>query len=471
MNKYHLSPLPYHSDSSILFNKIVQWPWAIFLDSCQPQGEQGRYDIMSARPYKTVDSFERLKQALEETDFQNIPSLPFSGGALGYFAYDLGLARGEENLIIDMPDMAIGLYDWGIIVDHREKCSWCFAQNTVSKTQWQELLNYLLSSIVIRPPSSRGLLSPLPAACPRDLASPGSRRQAAGRRRGGTEGREGAGEPLKLLSPLKSNMTPSEYISAFKKAKQHIHDGDCYQVNFAQCFSAPVEGDSWQTYQLLRQANPAPYAAFMRIPQGDILSLSPEQFLQVRDGWVQTKPIKGTRPRSQDPETDALLAQQLLASEKDQAENLMIVDLLRNDLGRTCETGSIRVPHLFKLESFTSVHHLVSTITGRLAPKQHSIDLLRHCFPGGSVTGAPKKRAMEIIADLEPQHRSIYCGAMGYINHDGNMETNIVIRTLIVCKNKLYCYAGGGLVADSTVEDEYQETFSKVLRIMQVLTS
>ena len=427
MNKYHLSELPYHPDSSILFNKIVEWPWAIFLDSCQPQGEQGRYDIMSAKPYKTIHSFELLKKHLQEADFQNIPSLPFSGGALGYFSYDL--ATHPRSTLIEMPDMAIGLYDWGVIVDHQEKSSWCFAQHTVAESKWQALLTHFNTIQA-------------------------SKKQAA----------------LKLLKPLESNMTQTAYNKAFHAVKQHIYDGDCYQVNLAQCFSAPVQGDPWQTYQLLRQANPAPYAAFMRIPQGDILSLSPEQFLQVRDGIVQTKPIKGTRPRSQNPEVDALLAKQLLTSEKDRSENLMIVDLLRNDLGKSCEIGSIQVPYLFKLETFASVHHLVSTITGRLDPKQDSIDLLLHCFPGGSVTGAPKKRAMEIIADLEPQHRSIYCGAIGYINHNGNMETNIVIRTLIICKNKLYCYAGGGLVADSTAEDEYQETFTKVSKIMQVLT-
>ena len=462
-SSYYLKELPYRQDSSTLFNTLVDWPWAIFLDSCKPQGEQGRYDIMSAKPYKTLltqglfttvtsfidnnikeeistkNPFDLIKQHLENTDSQAIPLLPFWGGALGYFAYDLAERLGfsiQSKSVVNTPDMAIGFYNWGIIVDHKEKTSKIFAQPGMSKRDWEDLLGCLDSiPLVIPPPLAGG---------------------------GGLKGRRGG--------VIKSNMSFSRYNTSFNKIQDHIREGDCYQVNFAQCFSAKAPPNSWQTYQILRQANPAPYSAFMRISKEvDIISLSPEQFLHVHNNNVQTKPIKGTRPRDPDPKKDALLAQELLASEKDRAENLMIVDLLRNDLGKNCITGSIKVIELFKLESFASVHHLVSIIKGQLDSKYHSIDLLRNCFPGGSITGAPKKRAMEIIANLEPQRRSIYCGSMGYINYNGNMETNIIIRTLIICRDTLYCYAGGGVVADSDVEQEYQETFAKVSKIIKNL--
>ncbi|MFU8798327.1 MAG: anthranilate synthase component I family protein, partial [Gammaproteobacteria bacterium] len=214
---------------------------------------------------------------------------------------------------------------------------------------------------------------------------------------------------------------------------------------------------------------PVPYGAYLNFPDTAVLSLSPERFLQVKNRQVETKPIKGTRSRSPDPIYDKKLAQELLNSPKDRAENLMIVDLLRNDLGKNCTVGSIRVPALYNLESFPNIHHLVSTIKGELAPGKSSIDLLEGCFPGGSITGAPKKRAMEIIAELEPHKRGLYCGAIGYINFNGDMDINIAIRTLTCTAGIVTCSAGGALVADSQCESEYQETLIKIEKLLSCL--
>jgi len=264
-------------------------------------------------------------------------------------------------------------------------------------------------------------------------------------------------------------MTRESYGHAFDRIHQYIIEGDCYQANLSQRFEAEFEGSSWQAYQQIRKGNPAPYSAYLSLPNCEILSASPERFLKVSGDDVETKPIKGTSPRGKDEIEDQMFAQQLMDSEKDKAENLMIVDLLRNDLGKSCKTGSISVPSLFTLESFPAVHHLVSTVTGKLSDNKHAIDLLRGCFLGGSITGVPKIRSMEIIEELETHRRGIYCGSIGYIDFNGNMDSNIAIRTLAAINNKLYCSAGGAIVADSNVDAEYQETFDKVDRMLDLL--
>jgi len=264
-------------------------------------------------------------------------------------------------------------------------------------------------------------------------------------------------------------MTRSEYGRTFARVKSYLLEGDCYQVNLAQCFSAPVSGDPFAGYQALRWLNPAPFSAYLKTPFARILSSSPERFLAVREGRVETRPIKGTRPRGRTPEADAALQQELAESAKDRAENLMIVDLLRNDLGRVCTPGSVQVPELFAVESYATVHHLVSTVTGRLAPGRDAASLLRACFPGGSITGAPKIRAMEIIEELEPRRRGVYSGAIGYLGFDGAMDTNIAIRTLIHGANQIRFWAGGGIVHDSRVEEEYRETLDKAAALLWLL--
>jgi para-aminobenzoate synthetase component 1 len=254
-----------------------------------------------------------------------------------------------------------------------------------------------------------------------------------------------------------------------QRIQRYLHAGDCYQVNLAQRFAAPAQGDPWHAYRRLRRANPAPFGAYLAFDDCCILCGSPERFLQIRNDRVETKPIKGTRPRGRDPDEDRTLAEALRLSPKDRAENLMIVDLLRNDLGKVCAIGSVHVPRLFEIERYAHVHHLVSTVRGRLAAGRSALDLLRACFPGGSVTGAPKLRAMQIIEELEPHRRGVYCGSIGYIGVDGAMDTNIVIRTLVHSAGVARLWAGGGIVVDSDPEAEYRETLDKAAPLLALL--
>ncbi|HAT04757.1 MAG TPA: aminodeoxychorismate synthase component I [Aeromonas salmonicida] len=275
--------------------------------------------------------------------------------------------------------------------------------------------------------------------------------------------------PFALQSEWRSNMSRAEYGEKFARVQAYLSAGDCYQINLTQRFSAAYCGDEWPAYQVLSRANRAPFSAFVRLPQSAILSLSPERFLLLDDRHIETKPIKGTRPRLADPQQDQASALELAGADKDRSENLMIVDLLRNDIGRVSRPGSVSVPSLFAVESFPAVHHLVSTIHGELDNRWQAVDLLRACFPGGSITGAPKIRAMEIIEELEPQRRNAYCGSIGYLSQHGRMDTSICIRTLIAADGQLHCWAGGGIIADSDVDSEYQETYDKVARILPLL--
>ena len=446
-----LVELDYARDSALLFSRIAGEPWSIFLDSGYPLIDRGRYDIMTGRPYRTLltygketriadgetlqysdeDPFNLVKQQLGELRI-NLSGFPFSGGALGYFSYDLG--RRIEQLPtqcrddIHMPDMAIGLYDWALVVDHHIRRTWLIAAEgaKLSTDEWKGL---------------------------QELFSSGDTVQKTGH---------------SVQSSLLNHTGKEQYFADFNRIQDYIRDGDCYQVNLAQRFSIAVTGDSWSVYQQLRKSNPAPHACFFRLEQGCILSSSPERFISVSNEQVETKPIKGTIRRSVYAYEDKALAEQLLESAKDRAENLMIVDLLRNDIGKNCEIGSIKVPRLFALESFATVHHLVSTVTGRLARGRHALDLLRGAFPGGSITGAPKLRAMQIIEELEAFRRTVYCGAIGYIGFDGNMDTNIAIRTLVHKDDRIYFWAGGGIVSDSVPESEYRECFIKAEAIMRL---
>jgi para-aminobenzoate synthetase component 1 len=449
-----LLEVPYHADSAALFEMFADWPWAIFLDSGRPLVEQGRYDILVADPMvtlttcgdtteirrrqgvetSTADPFDLVRQFVGDIT-ANPHGLPFGGGALGYFGYDLGrrieqLPSVAENAE-QIPDMAVGIYDWALVVDHRERRSHLVSRGRDKYTAllWPELVN-----------------------CTRHPVQK-------------TEVRS----PFRVRSGPQSNMDFATYSTAFKRIKHYIEEGDCYQVNLAQRFEARVEGSLWMAYRDLRALNPAPFSAYMNIPGCQVLSSSPERFLQVSDGRVETRPIKGTRRRADHPQEDLWLAEELRQSRKDRAENVMIVDLMRNDLGKVCETGSVRVPRLFDVERFATVHHLVSTVTGRIAAGQDSLGLLRACFPGGSITGAPKLRAMQIIEELEPHRRGVYCGSIGYIGSDGNMDTNIAIRTLVHSGGRLRFWAGGGIVADSVLEDEYQETFDKAAALLRLL--
>jgi para-aminobenzoate synthetase component 1 len=444
------SPLPYQPDASAYFAAIRDLPWPAWLDS----GGGGRFDILVAQPVATLvtrgvqTEIRDISGVRQSTDKPfallhrqlgapavAMPDIPFAGGALGYWGYDLArryhripaLAEDAEHL----PEMAAGIYDWAIILDHQELSARLVSRQRYAGTE------QVLAQVVER-------LNKAP-------------------------GQGAVASPFCVNGNITSNFTPASYRSAFDSVQKYLREGDCYQVNLAQRYAAHASGDAFAAYLELRRLSPAPYSAFLDWPQAQILCASPERFLKVRQGQVETKPIKGTRARGADAVEDVRLAAELRNHPKDRAENLMIVDLLRNDLGKSCEPGSVRAPKLFDVESYSNVHHLVSTVQGRLREGRDALDALRDCFPGGSVTGAPKQRAMEIIEQLEPHRRGVYCGAIGYVGHDGNMDTNIAIRTLVYSNHEIRCWAGGGIVADSTCAAEYQETLDKAAAMLEML--
>ncbi|MEN8176242.1 MAG: anthranilate synthase component I family protein, partial [Pseudomonadota bacterium] len=364
--------LPYRNDSTTLYEAVRDLPWAVFLDS-GPSPRKG-IDIIAAAPFARIETHDDLTRV---TDAEGVrisradpfsvvrerlgpretadSALPFDGGAIGYFGYDL--ARAIETLPRQaedhdgLPVMMLGLYDWALVVDHDRERTVLATRDRDPKTRhiWAELLRRFQS--------------------PRE---------------------PGAGEKLVCRRVSGDGMPPEDYRRGFAAIQRYIHDGDCYQVNFAQRFDLEVSGDPWPAYRTLRAGNPVPHGAYLAFDQFEVLSFSPERFLELRGREVSTRPIKGTRPRGATPQEDARLKADLLGSAKERAENLMIVDLLRNDLGRVCVPGSIQVPGLFEVESFASVHHLVSTVRGELRPDEDALSLLRACFPGGSITGAPK---------------------------------------------------------------------------------
>ncbi|OLQ93864.1 aminodeoxychorismate synthase, component I [Vibrio ponticus] len=448
-NSLQINQIKYASDlAQTLFAPISGQNWAMLLRSASKQHVDSRFDILVAKPVVTLvthgeqtlvcdpsdsyqsaqDPFALIEQLQKQylADIAYDGDLPFIGGALGYFAYDLGRrvetmpTLAEQDLTT--PDMAVGLYEWAVVIDHQQQQAWVVGQNVDQHWQWLQ------------------------------------QQQAS------------AMPPFSLTSEWQSNMSEAQYRDKFTQVQEYLLSGDCYQINLAQRFTAAYQGSEWQAYCQLEQVNQAPFSAFIRTEQGAILSVSPERFLQVNNGVIETKPIKGTRPRFEQPELDLASANELANAEKDQAENLMIVDLLRNDVGRVAKPGTVHVPKLFDIESFPAVHHLVSTIKAELDSGYHAIDLLRASFPGGSITGAPKVRAMEIIEELEPHRRNAYCGSIGYISRHGRMDTSITIRTLVAENGQLHVWAGGGLVADSQAASEYQETFDKLSRILPVLS-
>lgn len=274
---------------------------------------------------------------------------------------------------------------------------------------------------------------------------------------------------FRLTTPFHPLTTPARYGDSFARIQDWLRSGDCYQVNYTQCFRATCRGSGSAAMDRLLAASQPGHAAWLAQPEGEVLSLSPELFLRVRDGHITTRPIKGTAPRGADNATDQALRRDLESSAKNRAENLMITDLLRHDVGQHAETGTVRVERLFEVETLPQVHHLVSTVTARLRAGTPVTDLVRDCFPGGSITGAPKKRAMEIIADLEDAPRSVYCGSIGFIGSNGDTELNIAIRTLLRVEDEIFAWAGGGIVADSECESEYAECFHKIGALLRAL--
>lgn len=449
---------------TIIKQALSSLDWSVFLESGSSDHVDSNWSIFSALPIATLTESNKsalfndltnntshamgkdplaaqlkMRQQLFHEETQNY--FPFTGGVIAAYNYDMGeifesLHKSKDNLGLNLGSYHCGFYDWAILYNIKDKQYYLLQQRTKNNDQdvedlWQDRHHWLehlslKQSIEI--------------------------------------------ENFRLSEQWKSNYSEEEYKQSFNKIQEYILSGDCYQVNLAQRFQAVYQGNEYQAYLALLAENKAPFAAFMRLPEQVIISVSPERFLLLNGNQVQTKPIKGTMPRSQNTEQDIANKQQLLNSEKDQAENLMIVDLLRNDIGRVCKPGSVSVPSLFNIESFPAVHHLVSTVIGKVDNQYACEDLLRACFPGGSITGAPKIRSMEIIHELEKYQREIYCGSIAYINGNGDMDSSITIRTLVCHQNQIYCWAGGGIVADSNAESEYQECFDKVSKILPILS-
>lgn len=452
-------PLPFQHSAEYWFETVRALPLPVLLSSGSSDHRAARFDIVAADPaivLRTRAGRTEVARCDEDSAPRQedgspfdvlarccpvqppLPAghpaehLPFTGGAIGYFGYELlhgqnGIDWADKQHIA-LPDMLVGIYRWAIVIDHHRQESW----------------------LVLRDVSS-----PQAAALRERLAAgPG---QAPG------------GSGFSLQTPFTSNYTQDQYLQRFRRIIDYIHAGDCYQVNLAQCFSASCEGDGWTAFRRLQQRANAPFAAYLEDGAQAVLSFSPERFLRVEKLEVMTQPIKGTRPRSTDPEQDLANRIDLETSTKDRAENLMIVDLLRNDLGRVCAFGSVSVENLFETQSFTNVHHLVSTVKGRLEQAGDVFALLAAGFPGGSITGTPKLRAMQIINELESMPRSVYCGAIAWIDACGDMDSNICIRTLVKDGDRIHCWGGGGIVADSDGPSEYQETLDKISMLIHNL--
>lgn len=447
----NIEKIQIHYDVNIaktLFAPISHLPWAMLLRSASDTHSDSRFDILVAKPLVTLTTvgknteivtaeqvyhsqacpFELIEQWQNDyiPSINDVEDLPFVGGALGYFSYDLNTRLEKIPQLtcseLNTADLMVGLYDWALVVDHLKKTATVVGQDPYPYWQW---LRAQPSTIL---------------------------------------------EPFILKSDWSANLTFAEYQQKFDAIQSYLKAGDCYQINLAMRFNADYVGNEWMAYLKLEHENKAPFSAFIKTPTGAIISVSPERFLKLTGNKIETKPIKGTRPRSAESIQDEALKWDLLNSEKDLSENLMIVDLLRNDIGKVAKPGSVCVPKLFQVESFHAVHHLVTTIEGTLTDHCSPSQLLKACFPGGSITGAPKIRAMTIIEELEPDKRSVYCGSIGYISCNGHMDTNISIRTLVAENGRLYAWGGGAIVSDSKVEDEYQEIKDKLSKILPVLT-
>ncbi|WP_110654955.1 aminodeoxychorismate synthase component I [Salinicola halimionae] len=451
-----IADIPYAANPSTPFERLRHRPNAVLLDSGRPNAPGGRFDIITSDPLVMLtinhgrptcdpalplppDPFAAQQALLDHAEAALLPSvpttlaerateLPFLGGLLGYWGYPQS-ATHDPRQPADrqpgpaLPDARLGLYDWALIQDHQ--CQRAFLIATAQRRS--QVLTWLQAD----PP----------------------RREI----------------DFQLTRPFTADIDRDGYARRFQKVMDYLQAGDCYQINLAQRFTARFQGSTWQAYRRLRRATPTPFGGYLAWDEKAILSLSPERFIRVVDSQVETRPIKGTRSRGSTVEEDLRLATELQQSAKDHAENVMIVDLLRNDLGRVCLPGSVTVPQLCGLESYANVHHLVSIVRGELAADARPLDLLAAAFPGGSITGAPKHRAMQIIDELEASRRSVYCGSLGYLDRRGRLDTSIAIRTVIADGDTLHIWGGGGLVADSEEASEYQETLTKIERLMQAL--
>lgn len=448
---------------------LRDWPDLLLFDSVLRRRRLGRYSFLTAEPFDNVvldrpetgrDPFAAVRRMMESFATEAVAGLPpFQGGAAGLLSYELGgcFERLPEPAYdeLSLPAMVIGLYDWVLAWDHEQRRCWFISHGFPETSARLRLLRSQsrLADIVeaLRNPPAR-----LPA-----VATTGSSM------RGDVPIAEG--EPLAGVDGLFGNFTHERYLEAVRRVIEYIRAGDIFQANLSQRLTTAAVRDPVEQYLLLRRHNPAPFAGYFAHEDWAVLSSSPERFLQLRDGEVVTRPIKGTRRRRTVPEADLFTREELRESEKDRAENVMIVDLLRNDLSRVCRSGSIRVPELCVVETYETVTHLVSEVRGVLREGMTFWDLLAATFPGGSITGAPKIRAMEIITELEQVARGAYCGSLFYCGFDGTADSNILIRTMTRRGGKLTFPVGGGVVAQSDPEEEYQETLHKAAGMLRSL--
>jgi len=450
-------------DVSNAFSSVSQRRYPFFLDGQCCSSRLGRWSFVGSDPFLvlqskngasnlfwprtgktetlTDDPFDILRRLLKEFKAPEPGPFPLAcGGAVGYFSYDLFRriegVKTRKKVVDDlvMPDLFMAFYDAAAAFDHSENKAWLALDE--SSDLYGDLREFWLNA-------ETRIKAPEPSIA---KASYGS-----------AEG-------------IEANFTRTQYCDAVAKVREYIAAGDVYQVNLSQRFSLSFSSDPVDFYLRLRKTSPAPFGACL-FPDGfAVLSNSPERYLLIDGDFIETRPIKGTRPRGRTPEEDGALMEDLRSSVKDSAEHVMIVDLERNDLGRVCAYNSVGVSEFRAIESYANVHHMVSSVTGRVYPTRDAIDCIKNSFPGGSITGAPKLRAMEVIEELEPTARGVYCGSIGYMDFSGRVDLNIAIRTAVFKKDRLYFQVGGGIVTDSEPEAEYEETLTKAQSFMKVIT-
>jgi para-aminobenzoate synthetase component 1 len=464
-----------------VYNHFKGSPYSFFLDSSLSPSGLGKFSFLGIEPFLIFKSKRNLitldwitgKEEFQGNPFfalkglfrrfkrdKSHPRIPFTGGGVGYFSYDLKdfNERLPDRAIddINIPDCLVCFYDTILAFDHFS------GEIFIASSGFPEKGKRRIYRRKARLESLKNKLSAIDRGSASVSYSYGDRSQLSGI----PSGRDLSPSRLRL----ESNFTKDSYIRAVRSAKEYIKKGDIYQVNLSQRFEVTLKQDPFDLYRILRTINPAPFASFLNFGDVKVVSASPERFLKKEARHIETRPIKGTRPRGAGPSEDKKLKRELISSAKDRAENLMIIDLERNDLGRICEYGSVRVKEFMACEEYATVFHLVSAITGKLRPAIDAIDCLINCFPGGSITGAPKIRSMEIIEELEPVKRSVYTGSVGYIDFNGDMDTSIAIRTFIIKGKSAYFQVGGGIVYDSDPEKEYQETLDKAKALMDSIS-
>jgi para-aminobenzoate synthetase component 1 len=431
--------LPYTEDLQSHYHALHMLPGFILLESSDPS--RGRYDVLSAYPYERLvidrqnmhTAFESLQALLPKSP--SLIDLPFQGGALGFVSYDLGAALAgidvfSQSCIHDVPLMDMGFYDWAIIADHLLKKVTLFARNEKKDTEW------IVKEVQVL------WQNPVPV-----------------------------NHITKLKATFQSVTTKAQYQEAILSIHADLTRGRSYQVNYTQPFCAEYSGEPWDIYRTVTAHNPIPFGGYMQSSSASILSFSPERFLQIDNQDIFTSPIKGTVRASNCPIEDKKLQEQLMQCTKNRAENVMIVDLLRNDLGQIAKPGSVQVSNLCALQSFRGLHHLVSDIKATCLDDMHPVQVFKACFPGGSITGAPKLEAMRIIGEQESYRRGVYCGSVGYFSFHGRHDSNIAIRTITAKNHLLQLAAGGGIVMDSVCEEEYLECLTKIEAILRPLTN